>query len=73
MQRYPTLDFLIRHGGTVAIAAILAGAGGGLWAVVALGNLGLALLCLAGGVVGYGLIRSYVELVILVTDMLIPK
>jgi hypothetical protein len=73
MERYPTLDFLIRHGGAIAIAAILIGVGGGLWAAVTLGNLGLAVSCLLGGVVGYGLIRSYVELIILVTDMLVPK
>lgn len=73
MHEYPTLNFLLEH----ARALELAIAGAPLVAAavaVAMGATPLWLL--AGGalgLVGYGLVRSYVELIRLVTDMLLPK
>lgn len=73
MNEYPTLNFLLDHARTVAIVfgvapllaaviAVLSGASP-VWLVAGL----------AAGAVGYGLVRSYVELIKLVTDMLMPK
>lgn len=73
MTNYPTLRFLEKHGGWLAIAvgvvAFLAGA-----ASMALGASPWWLL--AGAVIGallFLLARSYVELIRLMTDMLLPK
>ena len=73
MADYPTLRFLEKHGGWLAIAvgvaALLAGAG-----AAALGASPWWLL--AGAVIGAALsllARSYVELIRLMTDMLLPK
>ncbi len=73
MQTYPTLRFLERHGDWLAIlVAILPLAAGVIAALLgqswwwALGGLaGAAVLFLAG--------RSYIEMIRLMTDMLLPK
>ncbi|HEY3917876.1 MAG TPA: hypothetical protein VGL83_08780 [Stellaceae bacterium] len=73
MVDYPTLRFLERHGGWLAIAVGLAALFAGIVAVL----LGASLWwLLAGAVAGgalYLLARSYVELIRLMTDMLLPK
>ncbi|HEY1506428.1 MAG TPA: hypothetical protein VGF92_19135 [Stellaceae bacterium] len=73
MVNYPTLRFLEKHGGWLAIAfggaAFLAGIG-----ATALGA--SPWWVLAGAVAGgllFLLARSYVELIRLMTDMLLPK
>lgn len=72
MNEYPMLHFMVRYGrpiaavvaGVVAAASIGAMVGGHpLWGLFGLGTAGL----------GYGLLLSYVELVKLVMDMLVPK
>jgi hypothetical protein len=73
MEQYPTLNFLISHGRPIGIAALILGLGAGLWGTIASGNWGWACGGILAGVFGFGLIRSYVELVCLVTDMLMPK
>lgn len=73
MDQYPTLNFLMRHGQRIAIAlalapivaAGLAVAGGASWLW---GGAGVVI-----GAIGYGLVLSYIELIKLVTDMLMPK
>lgn len=73
MSSYPMLDFIGRYGGWFAVVlAVLPLAGAIL--LVALG--GTAWWLAAGGVtaaVAYVLARSYVELVRVMVDMLLPK
>lgn len=73
MVDYPTLRFLEKHGGWLAIAvgvavflaAIVAALlGASPWWLLAGGAMGAVLFLLA---------RSYVELIRLMTDMLLPK
>jgi hypothetical protein len=73
MSQYPVLTFLERHGGWIAagvgvtpfVAAVIAVAlGANLWWLAA-GLLGALVLFVAA--------RSYVELIRLMTDMLMPK
>jgi len=73
MNEYPTLNFLLEHARALAWATAAAPVLGALLAVAAGAN---ALWLIAGaalGIVGFGLVRSYVELIRLVTDMLLPK
>ena len=73
MTEYPTLRFLEKHGGwlaiAVGIAAFLAG--------IAAAALGASPWWLVAGAVGGALLfliaRSYVELIRLMTNMLLPK
>ncbi len=73
MPDYPTLRFLEKHGGWLAIAA---GAAAFLAAIVATA-LGASLWWLLAGAVAGALVflvaRSYIELIRLMTDMLLPK
>ncbi len=67
------LHVLVRFGN--AIAAVLAAcvAAAGIWTALASGNALWALAGFVAAAVGYGLLLSYVELVKLVMDMLLPK
>lgn len=73
LPRYPTVQFLVKHGNrfalTLALLVILFG--------IALSWLNTSWIILAGGVVGgavlYVILRSYVELVQIIADMLLPK
>jgi hypothetical protein len=73
MKNYPMLQLIMRWGTIMAalVAAIVAAAG--MWVAVATGSW----LWAAAGVVlagaGYCLAVSYVELIRLITDMLLPK
>jgi carbon starvation protein CstA len=73
MDDYPALNFLMEHARSVAAAAAVLPLAGAIVAVAA----GASPLWLVAGIVaaavGYGLVRSYVELIKLVTDMLMPK
>lgn len=73
MEQYPTLHFLMRHGRLIATIAAVLGIASGAWAAVAFASWPFAVAGILFGVVGYGLVRSYVELIVLVTDMLLPK
>jgi hypothetical protein len=70
---YRTLYFLVRHGDLVAIVIGLAPLLAGLWAYAA----GLSIAFAIGGVFAatflYLIMRSYVELVRVIVDMLLPK
>ncbi|HTI86458.1 MAG TPA: hypothetical protein VL966_07635 [Alphaproteobacteria bacterium] len=73
MNEYPTLSFLLDHAQAVALVAAAAPVAGAVLAILAGAS---ALWLFAGivvGAIGYGLVRSYVELIKLVTDMLMPK
>lgn len=73
MNQYPILRFLEKHGGWLSIAV---GAVVFLASVVAIA-LGASLWWLAAGIFGGALLslvaRSYIELIRLMTDMLLPK
>jgi hypothetical protein len=73
MAQYPTLRFLEKHGGWLAIAVGIAVF---LAAIVAT-LLGASLWWLLAGAVAGALLflvaRSYIELIRLMTDMLLPK
>jgi hypothetical protein len=73
MNDYPMLHFLIRWGkpGAAGLAIIVAAAG--IWGGAADGNWIWALAGLVAAVVGYAVALSYVELVKLIVDMLLPK
>lgn len=73
MPDYPTLRFLEKHGGWLAVAVGVAALAAGIVAVL-LGASPWWLL--AGAIAGAALFllaRSYVELIRLMTDMLLPK
>lgn len=73
MTDYPTLKFLEKYGGWLAIGVALAAVLAGLIALL-LGASPWWLL--AGAILGgvlFVLARSYVELIRLMTDMLLPK
>lgn len=73
MEKYPTLDLIVRFGRPAAVvlgALVFALV---LWLLLpALGWIALAPAALAGGLV-FVVVRSYAELVLLVTDMLLPR
>jgi len=73
MNDYPMLYFLMRWGKLAAACLAAAVLAAGLWAAVSSGQW----LWVAAGavvaVVGYGLALSYVELVRVIVDMLLPK
>jgi hypothetical protein len=72
-SQYPMIDLLIRHGAVMALGgALLVPIGSvvvalmtGVWLYVVAGILGGAIL--------YVLLKSYVELVAVMADMLLPK
>jgi hypothetical protein len=73
MNDYPMLHLLVRWGTPIAatLACLLVVIG--VWAAWSSGNLLWGLLGLGGAAIGYGLLLSYVELIKLVMDMLLPK
>lgn len=73
MTDYPMLYFLMRWGQVVAVGLALTVAAAGLWAAISTGAWIWALVGIIASGVGYGLALSYVELVKLIVDMLLPK
>jgi hypothetical protein len=73
MNDYPMLHFLMRWGklaaGCIAAAVVAAS----LWAALSSGQWLWAAAGVGTAVVGYGLALSYVELVRVIVDMLLPK
>ena len=73
MEQYPAIHFLLRHGDAFAVAVALLPASAGIvaafygwhWAVLVAG-------CVLSLVLGV-LMKSYIELVRVMADMLIPK
>lgn len=70
MDEYPTLNFMMQHGPRLAITLGLVPVAAAV--LLGTGFLGFVAGCVIGAVV-YGLVRSYIELIKLVTDMLMPK
>ncbi len=70
MSQYPILNILVRHGNLLAVVL-------GLLPIALAAALGAALVMLAAAIVGgviFGFfVRSYVEMVRVVIDMLMPQ
>jgi len=73
MNDYPMLYFLMRWGQHVATGLAMLIAAAGIWAATSTGSWIWAAAGIVVSGVGYGLALSYVELVRLIVDMLLPK
>jgi hypothetical protein len=73
MAEYPTLRFLEKHGGWLAIALGLAVFLVGVIATLLGASLWWLLAGAAASALLFLLARSYIELIRLMTDMLLPK
>ena len=73
MENYPTIAFLLRWGNVVAAAVALMIALGA--AALVLQGWSVAVLVIGGltAVLAWGLLRSYVEVLRVIADTLIPK
>ena len=71
--RYPALDLLVRHGDSIAVVIALVPVVAGVSAALAGMPLWVALLGLGGGAFSYLLLRSYVEIVRVLVDTLLPR
>ena len=71
--RYGALNFLVRYGDWVASAAGLIPAAAGVLAWVTGLTAAYAVAGIVGGAFLYLVMRSYVELVRVIVDMLLPK
>ncbi len=70
---YSTLHFLVSHGDMVAIVFALAPVLGGLVVWIAGMSFIFAIAGVVAGLFLYLIMRSYVELVRVIVDMLLPK
>ena len=73
MNDYPMLHFVMRWGKLAAACLAVAILVVGLWAAISTGQWPWAIGGVVIAVVGYGLALSYVELVRVIVDMLLPK
>lgn len=73
MPHYPVIQFLVRHGHRFAIAVGLLPAVAGVAAALAGGGWAYGAAGIVGSVVLYVIMKSYVELVAIIADMLLPK
>lgn len=73
MQQFPVLNLIVRYGAHAAIVVAIFAAALVLWLLY--GSMGWAAVAVAlvtGGVV-FVLAKSYVELIVLITEMLVPR
>jgi hydrogenase/urease accessory protein HupE len=73
MNDYPMLHFLMRWGKLAAACLALAVTAVGLWGALSSGQWLWAVAGTVVAVVGYALAMSYVELIRVIVDMLLPK
>ena len=73
MNDYPMLHFLMRWGKLAAAGLALAVLAAGLWGALSSGQWLWAVAGAGVAVVGYALAMSYVELIRVIVDMLLPK
>jgi hypothetical protein len=73
MNDYPMLHFLMRWGKLAAACLALAVLAAGLGAAFSSGQWRWAVAGVVVAVVGYALAMSYVELIRVIIDMLLPK
>jgi hypothetical protein len=70
---YPAVRLLRRHGNWIAFGFGLVPLAAGAWAAYAAGNLAWLLGGIVAGAAVAFLMRSYVELVRIIADMLLPR
>jgi hypothetical protein len=73
MNEYPMLHFIGRYGGWCAIVLALLPLAAGVWLFLAGASAGWLAAGVVAAIVLYGFVRSYVELVRVMIDMLLPK
>ena len=73
MNDYPMLHFLMRWGKLASACLALAVLAAGFWTAFSSGQWLWAIAGAAIAVVGYTLAMSYVELIRVIVDMLLPK
>jgi hypothetical protein len=73
MNDYPMLHFVMRWGKLAAACLAVAVLVTGLWTAISTGQWLWAIGGVVIAVAGYGLALSYVELVRVIVDMLLPK
>ena len=70
---FPALHFLVRHGNALALLLALCAPCGGVLLWARGGSPGLLIAGACGGAFLYLIMRSYVDLVRIIVDMLLPK
>ena len=73
MPNYPIINFLVRHGHPFAIGVALLPALAGMWTFFTGASWLYGAGGIAAGAVVYVLMKSYVEMVAIIADMLLPK
>ena len=73
MQTYPMVQALVRHGSLMAGVIGLAAATLGVYVALTATSIVYALIGAVAGLVIYGLLKSYSELVTIIADMMLPK
>jgi len=73
MSTYPMVHAVVRHGNLFAVLVAAAAAAFGIYFAVAQASVVHALIGVAAGGVLYVLLKSYVELVTIIADMMLPK
>jgi hypothetical protein len=73
MRNYPIINFLVRHGHLFAMGVALLPALAGVWIAATGGPWLWGAGGVASGAVLYVCMKSYVEMVAIIADMLLPK
>lgn len=73
MEKYPMLNFTVRYGGPASIALAVIVAALLLWLGLTPWGWAAIIVAALGGAIVFVVLKSYVELVVLVTDMLVPR
>ena len=73
MEAFPILNFLVRCGAVLAVVLGAAIFASGAAAAAAWHSPGWVVAGAVVGALAYGLVASYVELIRLITDMMVPK
>lgn len=73
MEKYPMLNLTVRYGGPASMAFALVVGALLLWLGFATMGWGAMIVAAIGGALVFVVLKSYVELVVLVTEMLVPR
>lgn len=73
MKDYPTLGLIVRHGKMGGLFFVLAAAAIALWVALPLGVAPAVIIAILVAFAGGIVVMSYVEIVRLVTEMLLPQ
>ena len=72
-KMYPTVRLLVRYGNGLAVGVGAVVAAAGIWAAGAGFGAGWAVAGVLGGIFAGFIMRSYVEVVRIITDLLLPR